>query len=722
MTEWGPNNPHPLSRLKTELVWEGKYDEYGNRRPVRLPSSPLPLQRIERIDEPRDRERARQLNLFDEEAFHRSAHRDDWRNLLIWGDNKLVMAALLEQFRGKIDLIYIDPPFDVGADFTMQVQLGEEGEEVQKEQSILEAVAYRDTWGRGTDSYLHMMYERLMLMRDLLSERGSIYVHCDWRLQGFFRLLLDDVFGEQSFRNVVTWRRQIVRGMKTHARFMPYSADYIYLYCKNSNATWNPIEKEILISIEEAEKKYMKDEKGYFRTSDPGTYSQESLIRLFKEGRIYVTRGGKAYIDGDQLRVTGGTIGIKYYRERRGNSVIEVTAVDNIWDDIPGMGVVSSEYIGYATQKPEALLERIIKASSNEGDLVADFFCGSGTTLAVAEKLGRRWIGADLGRYAIHTTRKRLIQVQRELHAAGKPYRSFDVYNLGRYERQWWQLDRLKGADDEHRRVVLRFYKAAPFGVLEPRSSSPNSLLHGKKGTAYVHVDQIDSIFTFEELRAVAEAAHAAGGRELHCLAWEFEMELGRKKEALEAEYGLTIRLKYIPREIMEPNRTEVQFFEAGVLEARVIAEAEAGLQQSKRKSNAEARLQQSKEKAEAGLQHSKRVDVELVNFMPALAEAPESEIEALRERAVKSPFDFIDFWAVDFDYSPDKPFEHHWQDFRTRKNRSLKTRTDLGWRYETPGKHQIAVKVIDVFGVDTTIVLDVDCGSLASADQRGVS
>ena len=675
MKAYGPDNPHPLSRMKTELVWEGKYDEYGNRRPVKLPTSPLPLQRIETIDQPRDARKAQacQLGLpFSEEEFHRSAHRDDWRNMLIWGDNKLVMAALLEQFRGKIDLIYIDPPFDVGADFTMKVQIGEEGEEVQKEQSILEAVAYRDTWGKGTDSYLHMMYERLTLMRDLLSERGSIYVHCDWRLQGLFRLLLDNVFGPDSFKNLVTWRRQIVRGMKTHARFMSYSADYIYIYARGDLAVWNSIEKERLITLQEAEEKYMKDERGFFRTSDPGTYSQESLVKLFQDGRIHVTRGGRAWVEGNQLKVSGGTIGVKYYREQRGDRVVENIVVDNIWDDIPGMGVVSSEYIGFPTQKPEALLERIIKASSNEGDLVADFFCGSGTTLAVAEKLGRRWIGVDLGRYAIHTTRKRLIQVQRELHAAGQPYRSFDVYNLGRYERQWWQLDRLKGADDEHRRVVLRFYKAAPL------ASPPHPLLHGKKGAAYVHVDQIDSIFSYDELRAVAAAARAAGGRELHCLAWEFEMELGRKKDALEAEYDLTIRLKYIPREIMEPNRTEVQFFEAGVLEARTVVQ-------------------------------DGRVDVELLRFMPALAEAPEKEIEALRDRAVKSPFDFIDFWAVDFDYSPDKPFEHHWQDFRTRKDRSLKTRTDLGWRYETAGKHQIAVKVIDVFGVDTTVVLDVE-------------
>lgn len=126
-TNWGPGNPHPLSHMKTELVWEGKYDEYGNRRPVSLPTSPFPLQRIETIDEPRDREKARQLSMFNEATFNQKAHRDDFRNMLIWGDNKLAMASLLEQFRGKIDLIYIDPPFDVGADFTMRVQMGEEG-------------------------------------------------------------------------------------------------------------------------------------------------------------------------------------------------------------------------------------------------------------------------------------------------------------------------------------------------------------------------------------------------------------------------------------------------------------------------------------------------------------------------------------------------------------------------------------------------------------------
>jgi hypothetical protein len=341
---------------------------------------------------------------------------------------------------------------------------------------------------------------------------------------------------------------------------------------------------------------------------------------------------------------------------------------------------VADERTDFSTQKPEALLERIIKASSNEGALVADIFCGSGTTMAVAEKLGRRWIGVDLGRFAIHTTRKRLIQVQRDLHAANQPYRSFDVYNLGRYERQWWQMERLKGADEEHRRIVLQFYKASPL------TSSAHPLLYGTKHGAYVHVDKIDSIFSFDELRAAAEATKAIGGRELHCLAWEFEMELAHKKQAIEAETGLTIRLKYIPREIMEPNRTECQFFEAGYLEAK-------------------PEIKTVKEEKAT----KKFVDVALVRFTPALAEAPEAEMDALRKRAVTSPFDFIDFWGVDFEWRDNKPFEHHWQDFRTRKDRSLKIKTDIGWEYEEKGKHQICVKVIDVFGVDTTTVIEVE-------------
>lgn len=662
---YGPENPHPLSKLKTELVWEGKYDEYGNRRPVKLPTSPLPLQRIETIDEPHDRKHAeaQQLGLpFGEEDFARAAHRDDFRNMLIWGDNKLAMASLLQNYRGKIDLIYIDPPFDVGADFSMKVDLGDEQDGILKEQSILEAVAYRDMWGKGMDSYLHMMYERLTLMRELLTAKGSIYLHCDWRVNSSLRLILDDIFAGQ-FRNEIIWQRDAVgKGGKKTAGQWSREVESILLFSKSSEVFFSQQYKtsDDLTHTQLKEFRYHDPDGRLFKIVTLGNYSAASIEDMRRQNLIYTSSSGQQYK--------------KYYLDEF------QLVIGSLSNDIPNLSHgLNPERINFATQKPESLLERIIRASSNEGDLVADFFCGSGTTLAVAEKLGRRWIGVDLGRYAVHTSRKRLIQVQRELHDANKPYRSFDVYNLGRYERQWWQLERLKGADENHRELVLQFYKAS---LLANPSSE---LLHGKKASAYVHVDQIDTIFEYQELRAVAQAAQAAGARELHILAWEFEMELALKKQAIEAETNLTIRLKYIPREIMEPNRAEVQFFEAGALQAKII-----------------------KRKGE--------IEVELVNFIPSLAEAPEDELDALRKRAVKSPFDFIDFWAVDFDYRANKPFEHHWQDFRTRKDRSLKTKTDIGWKYEadkkqsaTKGKHQLCVKVIDVFGVDTTTVLEVE-------------
>ncbi|HLJ55976.1 MAG TPA: DNA methyltransferase, partial [Chthonomonadaceae bacterium] len=321
---------------------------------------------------------------------------------------------------------------------------------------------------------------------------------------------------------------------------------------------------------------------------------------------------------------------------------------------------------------------------TDPGALVLDCFVGSGTTAAVAEKLGRRWIACDLGRYAIHTTRKRLIGVQRELHDAGKPYRSFDVYNLGRYERQWWQMERLKGADEQHRATVLKFFRAAAL------TSSPSPLLHGTKGGAFVHVDSIDSIMTAAELRSVATAASGAGAREVVCLAWEFEMDLAKRAKSLAAELGIAIRLKYIPREIMEPNRNEIQFFDAAALGAEAFLAAQPPCRN------------------ERGGTFGP-VDVRLTEFMPSLAEVPEKELAALRERAVTSPFDFIDFWAVDFTYRDGKEFfEHHWQAFRTRKNRKLTTESDCRFTYESPGRKQICVKVIDVFGVDTTVVVEV--------------
>ncbi len=324
-----------------------------------------------------------------------------------------------------------------------------------------------------------------------------------------------------------------------------------------------------------------------------------------------------------------------------------------------------------------SLIERIIKASSNEGDLVLTASAGPARRRRVRRKLGRKWIAVDLGRLP-STPRGSASSGPARTSGRNKPYRSFDVYNLGRYERQWWQMDRLKGADAEHRATVLRFFRAAPI------ANSPSPYLHGTRAGAYVYVDNIDSTLTGGELREVAQAAASVNAKELICLAWEFEMDLRQRARALEAELGIKISLRYIPREIMEANRDSVQFFEAGYLEAKAVVKPDP--KDKKRKV----------------------VDVELVGFAPSLAEVPEKELTELRERAVKSPFDFIDFWAVDFEYTDGKAFEHHWQDYRTRKDRALKTVSDAKHAYATPGNKRICVKVIDVFGVDTTTIVEV--------------
>ena len=627
---YGPDNPHPFSTMRTELIWEGKYDEFGNRRQVDIAGLAMPLQKIETIDEPRSRAEA-QGELFAPEK----AHRDDFRNMLIWGDNKLVMASLLRDFKGMIDLIYIDPPFDVGADFTMSLPIGDDDDTLDKDQSTLEMVAYHDMWGRGTDSYIQSLYERLLLLNVLLSEKGAIYVHCDYRVSSYLRLILDEIFDSENFRNEIIWYFE--NGGGRSQAWFNRKHNTLFYYSKSNSPTFN------------------WKEAGIQRNIDEGTFG--GYFKNDKDGRRYqeVRANNKIY---------------KYYIDDKKNA-------DDVWN----INIISqrdlTERLGYPTQKPEALLERIIKASSNEGDLVADFFCGSGTTGAVAEKLGRRWIMAGLGRFAIHTSRKRLIGVQRELNDQHQPYRSFDVYNLGRYERQWWQKEALKGADEEHRRVVLEFFRA------EPLVNPPSPLLHGRKAGAYVHVDRIDSILTREEARVVALAAQQAGGKEVQCLAWDFEMDLRMYCDQLEQELGIRIKLYIIPREIMERNRKDPPpFFEVATLTAEPVYRT---------------------------IDNKRTVDIKLTSFIPSLAEVPEKELNALQERAIQSGFDFIDFWAVDFDYHPQQPFNHHWQAYRTRKNRALPTVSDLHYEYKQPGKHLACVKVIDVFGADTSITVEVN-------------
>jgi adenine-specific DNA-methyltransferase len=401
---------------EAELIWPGKTNEVTN--------VVLPLQSIEQIDEPRAGTQAGTTDLF---AFDQGTGRQTggWTNKLIWGDNKLVLPSLKNgplrreiEAAGGLKLVYIDPPFDVGADFSFDIDVGDES--LTKEPSLIEDLAYRDTWGRGTDSYLAMIYERLSLIAGLLSPDGSIYVHVGPMISSYVKVALDEIFNANNCQSEIVWKR-------TSSHNDPKKPgnvhDYILYYSQSEARTWNP--QYQVHDPEYLSKVYVyEDSRGRYRLGDltapgrsggatgkswrgvdPTTFGRhwrrppDELEELLADDRIQLKADGKSSINGWK----------QYLSDTKGMPLL------SIWSDLPNVTGISNEKLGYATQKPETLLMRILKASSNEGDLIGDFFCGSGTTLAVAEKLGRKWIGCDLGRFAIHISRKRLITSRRKI-------------------------------------------------------------------------------------------------------------------------------------------------------------------------------------------------------------------------------------------------------------------------------------------------------------------
>jgi adenine-specific DNA-methyltransferase len=345
-------------------------------------------------------------------------------NLIIRGEC-LSACAYLKDKNIKVDLVYIDPPFASEADYAKKVyirknpKLAQKLEKAQKELDIeelksFEEKMYGDIWSK--EDYLNWMSENLMAIKEVMSETASIYVHLDWHIGHYVKILLDEVFGEENFRNEIVWRREVSRGMKTHSEYYSKNADYIFLYTKNSEAIWNGSQIKKLYSKEEAKANFYEDEFGFYSTSHIGTYTNESLIEFHKQNRLHITKDGKIYIDEDGiLKTTKGTIRLKYYLEKENGHYFKMSSVDNIWEDIRGIAMVGeTQRVDYATQKPEALLERIIKASTNKDMIVADFFGGSGVTAKVANDLGRKFIHCDIGINSIQTTRDRLKEVGAE--------------------------------------------------------------------------------------------------------------------------------------------------------------------------------------------------------------------------------------------------------------------------------------------------------------------
>ncbi|RLT38645.1 MAG: site-specific DNA-methyltransferase [Chloroflexi bacterium] len=372
---------------------------------------------------------------------------NDRPGLLLHGDNQESLAWLLGQgYAGKVQLIYIDPPYDSGVAWTSRVRLRGEGATV-----IGERAEYADAWPPG--GYLQFMAERLLLLRELLTANGTLWLHCDHRRQSHLHLLLEEIFGPECFLNTIAWRSQTARGAKVHAHYFPHSTHYIHIFRRSgeNDPVWNPPHREIILSETEAAAQFMQDEGGFFRTSHPGSYSFEKLAELHAAGRVYAPYSGEVIVDETERRVyasNGGNISIKYYLEKRGRSRFAVSrAVDNLWEDLPGLGTIPSEDVNYPTQKTTGLLRRIIETGTNPGDLVLDAFVGSGTTVAVAEELGRRWIGCDANWRAVRTSELRIVNC--ELRVAGG-----EIWRVGDGELTGWQDE---GATDvSEARIVVR--------------------------------------------------------------------------------------------------------------------------------------------------------------------------------------------------------------------------------------------------------------------------
>jgi site-specific DNA-methyltransferase (adenine-specific)/adenine-specific DNA-methyltransferase len=639
----------------------------------------------------------------------------------------------------------------------MDIEIG--GETFHKEPNLLEQIAYRDTWGRGADSFIAMIYERLILMRDLMHEEGSIYVHMGPNVAHAVEAVMREVFGSIGAGATITWKRVTAHGDSqrwgiTHdvivgrtkgesyiwnPQHEPYSDEYLSRFTlKTSEGRAYQLDN---ITSPNPRPNMMYEWRGYSPPAMGWRYELATMEKLFAEGKIEMPKkaGGRP-----RLR--------RFLDESKG------VPVGSVWADIAPVNSQAKEDTRYATQKPETLVERVIKASSNEGDLVADFFCGSGTTAAVAEKLGRKWIATDLGKFGIHTTRKRLIQVQRELKASGKPFRAFEVLNLGRYERQAYLnvAGRLTGKkkeqalakkEAEFRELILKAYRAEPL---------PDAgFFHGKNGGRLVVVGPINLPVGRLFIEEVITECRKRGASRVDVLAFEFEMGLFPAVLDEAKQKGLDLAPKTIPPEVFDKRAVEkgqVRFHDVAYIEVTPRFDKKDKLTLAVELTDFSVYYSQGLvESIAAELKEGKSEVVCEQGHLYKISKDKKGVIQ--KEKLTKKWTDWVDYWAVDFNYESRKEiikvprgtglsgvqgflpgqepsqrelelpaddfeerwtgayiFENEWQSFRTRQSRDLELKSATH-RYEKPGRYTIALKVIDIFGNDTMTLMPVSVG-----------
>jgi adenine-specific DNA-methyltransferase len=620
----------------------------------------------------------------------------EWLNRLIYGDNLLAMAALLAgngetpSLRGQIDLIYIDPPFDSKADYRTKITLP--GTTIDQKPTVMEQFAYSDTWADGTASYLAMITPRLILMRELLSDQGSIYVHLDWHVGHYVKLVLDELFGKDNFKSTITWLRS--SSGKTVSRNFPSDTDLIFFYSKSSDYFFEAVQKPLAASTRAMYNMDDGDGRGKYRfypmqkTSSPGPLTTFDYVdnsgKIWKcpaKGWRMRAEKIKALEDDGRLYLGGGTLQEKAYWNERDN---EGKTANNLWEDIPNLQGNNSEILDYGTQKPEKLLERIILASCPEGGTVGDFFVGSGTTAAVAERLNRRWIVSDLGKPAVMMSRKRLIDQDSEPFL----YQAIGDYQV---EQARSTLGRSFRVGDLAR-VVLDLFGAVP---LPQEENASGNLGRVPSTRTLVMADSPSKLTTASTLRRAQQQRDTimGGFDRVVVLGWNFAASIGQDITALNDD---RLEVLVIPPDLLDRLKKkgsleklagEVRFSSLQYLQAHV----------SLRKPSRDG----------------EDIEVVLDNYVllsPEAINLDEKNREALQRVMNAEPLALIEYWAVDPSYDGEV-FRSVWQDYRGNTENDgdeLRVVTEaIVLAHTVEGPRRVCVRAVDVFGFESEVVID---------------
>lgn len=695
---------------KVDLLWEGKSYE-----PDYIP---LPFQIIEHVDEPRTEKTVKSTVSFD---FASGRQSSGWTNKLIWGDNKYILSSLLNgpmnediKSEGGVKLIYIDPPFSVGTDYTITVKIGN-NEEYEKKPSILENFAYKNTWNKKGNSFLQMIYERIYLMRDLLEEDGVLVLRIDHHWGHYVKVILDEVFGKDNFRNEIFVNRTKKNTQKkTKQKKLTTSVESLFVYSKSQQFDYFDTTFDLQHTRE-----------GYWRVADDSAGESSKPERILDGKTFYPPKGKhfkfsqenleQRYKDGT-VRINSKTGRIQYFVEATNSGQL-----DTNWTDIPGYSFST----GYPTENHEKLLDRVIRAFSKEDDLVCDFFSGSGTTAAVCEKLHRKWIVSDIGKFSIHTTKKRLIQTQRQLKKCENNWRAFELLNIGKYQREYYLKSEIEEKnlfakefsakrEKEFEDLILRAYFASRVDEFIS--------IQGKKADTYVSIGPIDRQVSRLHVEQIIDECLRHKILSIDILAFEYEMGLFPTIQDEARKKGIRISYKKIPMEVFDSRAVDsgaVIFHDVSYIEFKTHVndrnEISVELTDFAVFYNADNIFFEEKLKG--------RKSTVIVDNGVIIEKKIDDNGNIYENILTNRWHDWIDYWSVDFDYeskpeiirvtTDDKKFvdvptgnyifENEWQSFRHKKSKdNLELTSSLHKIRNDDSTMMIAVKVVDILGNDT--------------------